>query len=169
MEKILFLLALGLIRFGPIAAQVLNPSVFASAGGLDKTPTLSLEWTLGELAVQTLETKNGLYTEGFHQPMLKVEPERLVKENELAALYDIQIKPNPVQSFLHVNISSDQTSEIQLKLMDLNGKTLLRQSLTFPFDFSELEMGAYPAGLYLLQFQQKDGYPIKTFKVSKIQ
>lgn len=168
MEKMLFFLALGLIRFGPIAGQALSPSVFSSAGGVDKTPTLSLEWTLGELAVQSFDTKNGLQTEGFHQPMLKVEADRPAKKNELAALYDIQIKPNPVQSFLHVNISSDQTSDIQLKLMDLNGKTLLSQSLTFPFDFSALEMGAYPAGLYLLQFQQKDGYPIKTFKVSKI-
>lgn len=167
MKKLLFLLAIGLFCLGPVVAQTMAPSVISSAGGAERTPTLSLEWTLGELAVQSLETRNGLQTEGFHQPVLKVEAQALVNENELAARYDIQIRPNPVRSYLQVNVRSEETAAIQLTLIDLNGKVLIRRTLAYPFDFSALDMEAYPAGLYLLRFQRNDGQAITTFKVSK--
>lgn len=43
-------------------SQENNQSVIAAAGDVSKSPNLVLEWTLGETAVETINSGKGLYT-----------------------------------------------------------------------------------------------------------
>src|ERR1044071_8112875 len=89
-------------------AQDLDQNVIASAGGVDKTSKISLEWTLGEFAVETITTAKNLYTQGFHQPILTVKSyystPKAESSHDILSMYKVSLAPNPVQSFVNVYI-----------------------------------------------------------------
>jgi hypothetical protein len=66
MEK-LFLLLLSFLSLS-LFAQTLSPTVISSAGGYSTGTTVTLSWTLGELATETLSTGSITLTQGFQQP-----------------------------------------------------------------------------------------------------
>src|SRR5665647_2756028 len=74
------------------AAQENFRSVISAAGGVDKSDNIELEWTLGEVATETLTNVNSLYTQGFHQPVLSVEKIKL-KPQAVSAIKNISIFP----------------------------------------------------------------------------
>ena len=57
---------LGLLS-GSLCAQSLSPTVIASAGGTGTAGGVTLSWTVGETAVQTLDNGTNILTQGFHQ------------------------------------------------------------------------------------------------------
>ena len=148
-------------------AQSLSPNVISSTGGIDKTNSISLEWTMGESAVQTTSAEGKIYTEGFHQPELRVID--IVAQNEsLSASYTINIAPNPVKSLLTVNIKSPDEVNLFLTLTDLNGKSIASTEGFFKNDSRDVDMSAFASGIYLLHITNSKGDLIKTFKISKL-
>ena len=87
-------------------AQSLSPSVISSQGEVSEGNSVSLEWTLGEVAIQTIRSPGNVFTEGFHQPLLEVSEvvEEQVKELLVLEGYDITVAPNPVRSLLELKI-----------------------------------------------------------------
>ncbi|MDQ6813117.1 MAG: hypothetical protein M3040_05235, partial [Bacteroidota bacterium] len=47
------------------SAQYSDQSVISAAGDISKSANLILEWTLGELATETVSSKDNMYTQGF--------------------------------------------------------------------------------------------------------
>ncbi|MFD2937674.1 T9SS type A sorting domain-containing protein [Spirosoma flavum] len=149
-------------------AQLFSPSVVAAAGSSARTKTLALEWTLGELVVTTAQTGGRLYTQGFHQPTLRVE--ELATRVELSgqdAAYRISVAPNPVVSVLNVSISAPDENSLALSLMDMNGHQQLAKTVTGSTAPWPIEMAHLPAGTYLLRISQSTGRPVKTYKIIK--
>lgn len=150
-----------------VSAQTLSPYVISSSGGNSETVPISLDWTLGELAVQTIRTKGGILTEGFHQPHLKVE-----KVQDFQALndqgYEIQIAPNPVHYQLGLYIKTELETSLQLRILSLNGVQLHQQKVNYPFENVQLNFEQYPSGMYLLQVFGDSNQLIQNFKVNKI-
>ncbi|MCB0810769.1 MAG: hypothetical protein KDB96_15940, partial [Flavobacteriales bacterium] len=66
LRVILTLPVLGLLS-APLSAQSLSPTVIASAGGTGTAGGVTLSWTVGETAVQTLDNGTNILTQGFHQ------------------------------------------------------------------------------------------------------
>lgn len=174
MKKKLFLtvIGLGLMYLG--TTQSLSPSVISSSGTVSQGQDIQLEWTLGEPAVQSLRTTRGLITEGFHQPMLKVEALQLPEHSQGTAIspairesLEITIAPNPVQSLLSITIRSDLDQQGTIYLSDLTGRQLQRLDTSLYDQTMEWDFSQYPSGLYLLSFYTKDGTRLKTFKVTK--
>lgn len=65
--KNLFLLLLSFMSWN-LYAQTLSPTVISSAGGYSTGTTVTLSWTLGELATETLSNGSIILTQGFQQP-----------------------------------------------------------------------------------------------------
>jgi len=150
----------------PAAAQTLSPTVMGSKGGNDKTETLSLEWTLGELQVNTLSYTNGIQTEGFHQSALKVVK---VESKTSSPSLNITVSPNPVRSILNVKIQSDVDSKLSLKLLDANGKVIYSSVANSLKDSKELDLSNLTSGSYLLNISNGSGSIYQTYKIAKIQ
>ena len=174
--RILFIVA-GLSIIPLAQAQHLSPSVISPSGDVSYSTDFSLEWTLGEIAVNTIHATDHIYTEGFHQPVLSV---RVVEapfnyntteyaENIASGDLKITVVPNPVTSILHVTIISNDPSEILLQLSDLSGKTVISTEVDPMVNSTDLDVSFLPSGLYLLQFIDGEGKMIKTYKVAKIQ
>lgn len=144
-------------------------SIIAADGGAGGNDKIRIEWTLGEFAIATLSTPSGLLTQGFHQPRLQITavPPPLgntsaISQNELK----ISLAPNPVKQLLNVQILSEENTDLDLRLLDVNGRVILQRKTARP-NHLELDFTQYPNGLYFLQFHPKDGSTIETYKITK--
>ena len=160
-----------------LLAQSLSSSVIAAAGEESFSAKLSLQWTLGELAVDYLPVHRGIISEGFHQPLLEsTEISSELFTGDLLATsardqfsngYRISLWPNPVRTILTVQIESDHNEVISIELLDLLGRKLLSTTNHRPNEWIELDFSAQPAGIYLLKFFKQDGTLIKTLLSTK--
>ena len=148
-------------------AQQLSPSVLATGGGSIRTATMTLDWTVGEAVAGTERTAGGLYTQGFHQPLLQVsEPQNLTS---LDAEYRFTVAPNPVVALLNVAIATPKPMPLQLTLTDLAGRRYTLPVIPPGTASTQIDMTAYPAGTYLLRIARDGEWPLKTYKIVKTQ
>ena len=136
MKKILLiLLCLPMIGFG----QVTTPSVVSSSGDSYSNGGVIMEYTLGEIVIETFSNTANILTQGFHQGDLKVN----------TLLVDIAIKlkiyPNPTTNFLIVE--SEENVNADILVYDINGKLVIKDKLINEqqkqLDFSFLRQGNY--------------------------
>ena len=166
MKKALLVLS-GLCLSSAGIAQRLSPSVVAVSGGTARTQTMTLDWTVGESVVETATTSTRLYTQGFHQPTLQVSEQPNVTDAD--AGYKFTVAPNPVASYLRVDITAPESSPMQLMLTDLRGHQYNFPLLPASTTSTQIDMTAYPAGTYLLRIGKADGPLLKSYKIVKTQ
>jgi hypothetical protein len=148
-------------------AQTFSPEVIPIQAGMDQTDHMILEWTLGETFVETLLHDSNMFTQGFHQPILKVEIQQQYIKTESSSELDITIAPNPVQGVLNINIKSTEDNRMEINLYDINGKlnrsaSVFAKQNSVAFDVSDL-----PPSIYLLQITDKNGSTVETYKIIK--
>lgn len=153
--------------FAVAAQTTLERQVLSSQGQSASTEHIRLNWTLGEPAVSILTTPSGLWTEGFQQPVLRAERIAAPELPATAVVYDIRVMPNPTTALLTVRFPADmEQEELVWDLVDLNGKSLQRQVLPAPSD-QDIDLSAYPSGMYLLHFSNRQGQLLQTHRIVK--
>jgi hypothetical protein len=136
MKKLLLILfCLPFIGFG----QITSPSVISSSGNSYNNGGVNMDYTLGEIVVETYTNSNTILTQGFHQGILKVTTS---VEN-----IDIKTKvyPNPTTNFIIIELEKNVNADILV--YDINGKLVIKDKLNDEnqkqFDFSFLKQGNY--------------------------
>ena len=172
MEKKLLIFLIGLLFTTSGFAQTLSPSVLATDGAISHGKTITLEWTLGEAAVQTIRSPDGLLTEGFHQPTILIEDLEVASPNIDTKVHtgelQVTLAPNPVKSILHLSIRSELDETGIVQVVDLWGKTLKQIETNLSFETSDIDLTNLPAGMYMLYLRKQDGTFLKTFKITKV-
>jgi hypothetical protein len=164
-KKLLLFLLLSLGTL--VYAQQADPSVVAPAGTSTTGAGITLDWTVGELLTQTRHSTEGMLTEGFHQPVLKVE-EVLTAAPELEkSQIDVLVYPNPTQANLHITITAGPEGQGELALQALDGRLLRAETINLASGDHTWSLAAYPAGLYLISLKTKQGELLKSFKITK--
>ncbi|MCG8329122.1 MAG: T9SS type A sorting domain-containing protein [Chitinophagales bacterium] len=173
MKHLLPCLVLLLSAWG-LSAQSLSPSVTATASGEIRGNNTILNWTLGESAISTIQYKNGILTEGFHQPILKAVPIEVSElPKELQSLHSMQADfqmlaaPNPVLSTLRVELKSSRQEEGQLQLFSTSYQLLSQQTVLLSHSSLDVEMGHLAAGTYYLLVRDQDGQILEAIKIIK--
>ncbi len=148
--------------------QQISNSVISSAGNADKINNLSLEWTLGEPAIETISSNNQLYTQGFHQPMqtAKILHTKIAVTQER---YHITIAPNPVRTIFTAVIERETASKVFLKLSDLNGRPLISKTSDAKLQSIDFNLAPFSSGIYTLVISNASGSLFKIFKIIKAQ
>lgn len=79
----------------------------------------------------------------------------------------LEIGPNPASDFLNWRIKGSSPGETELRLMDLNGKEILREHSqgSMAFQSGKLNLDGIPPALYLLQIRDESGRSV-TKKIS---
>ena len=177
MKHLLYLLLCLMLLSSGLNAQSISRSVISTAGESSQGKSITLDWTLGEMATSTLTHDAGLLTEGFQQPDIKVEaiaPAELpipvkgeVETVNLEAL-EINAYPNPVSQSLWVETNSNLSENGILQLVDARGSIHLQQQLSLDQSKSELNMAPLASGSYYLIVRNEEGAILKTLKVTKI-
>lgn len=163
-RNILFLLCLFSFAYG--RAQTLDRYVIASAGSVDKTSNISLEWTLGEPTASSAYSNNKMFTQGFNQPLLKVKYKTVIDKQLMT--YKLTVAPNPVQSILNVYWWTDKEAFISLRLTDVHGKILSERSSPQKTGNMQFNMNNMASGMYFLQVRNSQGTLINTYQVVRM-
>ena len=146
--------------------QCIGQSTLSSQGDVSYGKTMSLSWTLGELATATLATESGFLTEGVQQPLLQIVSIS-TEEEGFTPTFRVAVLPNPVQDQLNVEITPFQEIIFSMHLYDANGKIVFKKRNEEKSQRSSIDMSALASGLYFLHIQDEKGRTIETFKVTK--
>ena len=129
-----------LLLYSPIFifGQVTTPTLITNSGGTFSNSSVIMDFSIGELAVQTLQN-NEILTQGFHQGDLKVT----------TAIFNLGIKtkiyPNPTTKFIIIELEKNVNADILV--YDINGKIVIEDKLNDEnqkqLDFSFLKQGNY--------------------------
>ena len=158
---------------GLLIGQSLSSSVIGSSGGISQGKTVNLEWTLGEIATSTIVHQEGMLTEGFHQPVLKVETEAVILPETIQypvkniTSLEWQVFPNPVSSMLRILLESNETGEGMLELINAEGALISNQRINLQQQSTDLDMQSLPSGPYYLMLRNAQGELLKTAKILK--
>lgn len=148
---------LALLAFA-ITAQAQVTEIVASSGGRMSASTISIEFTVGDIAVGTWDQGSLRFLEGFQASnygaglITGLLPETVFK-----------FFPNPTQKYL--TIEADLTPSSTIRVTDLSGK-----DLELPTERSAhravVDVSSLPNSLYVLTIQDKSGisYRVKFIK-----
>ena len=134
-KLLLILLCLPFIGFG----QVTTPSVISSSGDSYSNGGVNMDYTLGEIVVETQTNSTTILTQGFHQGVLKVSTQ---VEN---IAFKTKVYPNPASDYLIIEL--EQSVNADILVYDINGKLVIKDKLNDEqqkqLDFSFLNTGNY--------------------------
>ena len=122
-----------------IFGQVTTPTVVSSSGDSYSNGGVIMDYTLGEIVIETFSNNTNILTQGFHQGVLKVN----------TSIENIAIKtkiyPNPTTNFLIIELEKNVNADILV--YDINGKIVIKDKLNDErqkqLDFSFLKQGNY--------------------------
>ncbi len=141
-------------------AQSISPFVIAPAGGEGSGNNMNIQWTLGEMMIETFEANDLILTQGFHQPHL------IVTSVEELPGYEISIDafPNPTSDLVNIRINDESFAGLQYKLFDSNGR--LVDTNTLENSITKINLSDKQPGVFFL-IVSKERKEIKTFKIVK--
>jgi hypothetical protein len=165
MHKKGILVACGLFAVIAGSAQIVTPAVIASAGEVSKTPTMSLAWTLGEPAIETISSKVQLLTQGFHQPLLiaKRAAGHVSQKDKL----EVVVLPNPVEHICRAIITKQNATTVYIDLADIHGRKLYTAISNAKVDNIDIDFSSYTPGTYVLTVRDAKGNLFQTVKIIK--
>lgn len=144
-------------------AQSITPEVVASAGDHYENGNVQLSWTLGEVAVQTLDNGTNIITEGFHQNDITITSIEEISELEM----DVNVFPNPTQHFINLEFSNNQ-NQVTAVLFDMNGKEISRMDVDAFQMEAGIDVSDLAAGGYLLRLTEENGKFTSTHQIHKV-
>ncbi|PWV50446.1 T9SS type A sorting domain-containing protein [Chitinophaga sp. S165] len=144
------LLLLSLVAGGIPTAHaqfILNRQVNASTGGGGPSGDYIFQYTIGEIAVSSLQKGNMLLTQGFHQPE---ELPPVPAGTEL--IVNMLLYPNPVATNLKIQFDLLSNSPVALLLINSGGQMVHQESRTYGAGrvLITLPVTKFSAGIYTL-------------------
>jgi len=157
-----FILFLSLLFTTGLFAQEISPEVVSTAGSNLISSSVSLEWTLGEISIKTLQGETNILTQGFHQPEYSV-----TNISEPVAGIDFQVYPNPTSGILQITIAFERERAVVARLTDVNGKLLWNKEYYGQHISDITSLQELPNGSYFLNFSFENDKSKQTFKILK--
>lgn len=139
-----------------VQSQSVAPSVLASSGGEGQSGGTSVEWTLGELAISSLEQGDNILTQGFHQPNL------IITGTKGQVDIGLSLYPNPTHQWLV--LEHDATTSYDYKLHSIQGQQAMNGEIVSGQNI--LDLTHLPSGHYILTVLSQDEI-LQSFKIEK--
>lgn len=160
----LFTFLVAVICNSGLYAQQVNPQILSTAGNRYQSTAMVIDWTLGELAIATIQGPTSIITQGFHQPKYLFTP-----INELSKdIGTITVYPNPVTDIIQIKMTFEKSREVFARLTDLNGKQIWNNKFIGQDLLESLSFQGLPNGSYLLIFTTDKEKYSQTFKIQKL-
>ena len=159
MKRYIFILIVSLFVLNATAQK---QEVISSAGGYYTATGITLSWTLGETIIPAYGPTNGLIlTHGFQSVLRTV----IVEEN-IETPVKVTFFPNPANDFLNISFAEPLDTEVNLMLLDAQGKLFKTQLIEAATIEIQLNFQDLPSGLYLLKLTK--GKNSNVYKVVKL-
>ena len=164
MKKLIFSLLLIFAALFYLRAQSISPEVIAAAGDYFSNGTVSISWTLGEIATETIGNGTIILTQGFQQPNYGVVSVPKWGDNR----FEIKAFPNPARDFLKISLKGNESTDLVVEMFDAIGRKLYIQKLEAGSTLHEIDMTTYVPGMYYLKFADDKGHVVQTYQISKL-
>jgi hypothetical protein len=140
-------------------AQSVMPDVIAASGDFFSNSSGQLQWTLGEVMVETYQNASFTVTQGFHQNFL------LSTDVNTFTSSDFKIYPNPANEF--ISVWCEKADRLfSFNLMDITGKIVYVASAN-GFTPVQIDLSKYPNGIYLLKVTDVETDVAQSFRIIK--
>ncbi|HNS18340.1 MAG TPA: T9SS type A sorting domain-containing protein [Bacteroidales bacterium] len=157
------LLITGTILFSK--GQSLIPDVVASAGDIFTGKHSSLEWTLGEVTIETISSETSLLTQGFHQSYLQVLKVNAPED----PLVNVLVYPNPVNDLLTIEITTaEKNPQFKLELFDFVGQRMHDQVIETQTHKEQLDVSSFSSSFFVLRVINLRSHTTESFKIYKV-
>ena len=138
-----------------LLGQITSPTLISNSGGSFQTNTIIMDFSIGELVIQTLQN-NKILTQGFHQEVLKIGT--LINELEILT----KIYPNPTSKLLFIELEKE--SDGDMLMYDIKGKLILKDKFRNQ-KIKQLDISTFSPGNYLLHINVANKNSV--FKIEK--
>ncbi len=147
-----------------INAQSSNPEVVSSAGETYQGNSMQIDWTLGELAITSIQNSSQQITQGFHQTNYTI-----TSVNELPQkIGKITVFPNPTSDKIEIQLNFAQAKDVKIQLVDLNGRLIWSTEQNGSQIEQIKDLTNLSNGSYFLNFLIEDSQYSQTFKIQKL-
>jgi hypothetical protein len=119
------LIIICLLRFENGIGQDISQEVIAVSGDNYQNSDASLNWTIGEIATETINNADNTLTQGFQQGYISVTSISEVPGSNIS----ITVFPNPASSFVIIKLSNEIPEGLQFALYTLDGQELLKRDI----------------------------------------
>lgn len=141
------------------ATAAFGQEVISSQGDSYSNSSGSLDFTIGEVVINTGTNGINDLTQGFHQTMWE-----FVGIDEFDANFLVSIFPNPTQDVLTIQASAFE--DVTYVLTDAAGRIVMKDILTG--ELTPLDVASFEAGTYNLSLE-KASSTLKTIRLIKTQ
>lgn len=131
--------------------------VISSAGESLQNSSTQIDFTVGQLTINTYSEGTVVLTQGFHQTF----EEMVLGLNRSSIPIELSVYPNPATSFIKLSAINSQ-EDISYQLYDVNGLSI--QSGIFSSEY-ELNLKGYAKGIYMLLLIDGNNDLIQSFKI----
>jgi hypothetical protein len=142
----------------------IRPEVISAAGSRFQASSMIIDWTLGELSINTLQGSLNVVSQGFHQPGYLVTK----IEEFLGFAGKINVFPNPVSDQIQIEMTFEKPLSVQVRLFDAGGKILCNDMYHGQHILESKSFKNFPGGSYFLNFITNGNKSVQTFKIQKI-
>lgn len=163
MKTTLFFICL-LISGLNLYSQQISKQVIGSSGQFLSNGSHTLNFTLGEPIVGIVQNNATIY-QGFWAELLDdgtLNVSSFVETENLVSAY-----PNPVVNYLNFNFKMELASEFKVRLIDMNGNLLIKDTIKSYTPNSQLDMSNLSNGIYILTITATEINYNKSIKIIK--
>jgi hypothetical protein len=132
--------------------------VISSQGESYTNSNGSIDFTIGEVIINTETNGTNGITQGFHQTNWV-----FVGLDDYVSAFDVSVFPNPSEDVLHINTSSFEN--VSYTLFDAAGKMILQDKLSE--EQTQIHVSHLSPGNYTLTIQSTT-QNLKSFKLTKL-
>jgi hypothetical protein len=149
----ILLLFLSVIASCSIRAQIITAGTISSFAGSVNNSTISINYSVGEVAIKTISNSSVSLTQEFLQPKLVITTGIVeVSDND-----DVLVYPNPSVDYVFIK-SNDL---VKWEIFDSSGKSILIG------DTTKIETSQLANGIYYMELLSKNKGNKKTIKLIK--
>lgn len=161
MKQFLSLIFL-LIQFNAVAQTDVR-TLITTAGDSYKNNAYQLNWSIGEIMIETYTGNASYLNQGFHQSEYEIK----TSINEpIDKQLKIRLYPNPSSKVIYLQINEQINTGLTYQLVNIEGKVLFTKAITK--NIEKLLIEHFPAGLYFIKIIDKTKKIISTFKIQKV-
>jgi hypothetical protein len=135
-----------------IQGQMIDPHLISFSGNSISNGTYSLDYSLGEILIETLTDSISNCTQGLLQPNYN----SVIEVSEIDQ-YPISVFPNPVTDNIRIFSDHILKSEIINGIGNLVGR----------YNSNEISISEFQSGVYYMRIFNINGIPMKTLTIIK--
>jgi hypothetical protein len=162
--SILLVLIAYSVRSQPVIPSAsIDRSVLVAAYHEVQTPTLSAQWTVGELITETFTTDHVTASNGINESQVVFLVTGL--ENIQLDEFSLAVHPNPFTEKLTLETTRHPVNELVISFYDATGKKMEAQLLSIEENKVTFSTENFTPGFYLMNVSTKQHRTLKPLKL----